>query len=88
MFMARSCCAGAKVGTTVAAPSGLGSSSVCVPFLDTRIHRSTCVSKGSLLAGLLRSESLMRLRAAPQSVASQVKLGLDMWQSPWRTTQS
>ena len=42
VFMARSCCAGAKVGTTVAAPSGLGSSSVCVPFLDTKMHRSTC----------------------------------------------
>ena len=53
VFMARSCCAGAKVGTTVAAPSGLGSSSVCVPFLDTRMHRSTCNCKTILSEGRL-----------------------------------
>ena len=42
VLSARSCCAGANVGTTVAAPSGVGSKSVCVPFFDTRMQRSTC----------------------------------------------
>ena len=42
VLSARSCCAGANVGTTVAAPSGVGSRSVCVPFFDTRMQRSTC----------------------------------------------
>jgi hypothetical protein len=42
VFRARSCCAGANVGTTVAALFGVGSSSVWIPFFDTRMHRSTC----------------------------------------------
>ena len=40
--IARSCCAGEKVGTTAAAPSGVGSSSVTAPLRATRLHRSTC----------------------------------------------
>ena len=42
VFMARSNCAGVKVGTTAAAPSGLGSKSVSTPLLDTSVHLSTC----------------------------------------------
>ena len=42
VLSARSCCAGANVGTTVDALFGVGSSSVWTPFFDTRTHRSTC----------------------------------------------
>ena len=51
VFMARSYCAGVKVGTTAAAPSGLGSKSVSTPLLDTSAHFSTC--SGSRLSGTL-----------------------------------
>lgn len=42
VFMPRSYCAGVNVGTTAAAPSGLGSKSVSTPLLETSVHFSTC----------------------------------------------
>lgn len=43
----RSNCAGVKVGTTVAAPSGPGSNGLTWPLLLTSMHRSTCTAQSS-----------------------------------------